>query len=144
MARGGVSGRGGTEHLMTWRTFGLSLGRRPLVDAAALLGWVQVQEGEAILSAEGRAFVEAPVLARKELFRTALHQRATLVTRVHAALSGKADRRLVEPFFLSLLEQQFSAPEARWQLDTAIDWGRYAKLFGFEDDTDELFLEPAE
>ena len=88
MARGGVSGRGGTEHLMTWRTFGLSLGRRPLVDAAALLGWVQVQEGEAILSAEGRAFVEAPVLARKELFRTALHQPATLVTRVHVGRSA--------------------------------------------------------
>jgi NitT/TauT family transport system ATP-binding protein len=116
----------------------------PLVDAAALLGWVQVQEGDAIISAEGRAFVEAPVLTRKELFRTALHQRATLVTRIHAALSGKANRRLAESFFLGLLEQQFSAAEARRQLDTAIDWGRYAELFGFEDDTDELFIEPAE
>jgi len=34
------------------------------------------------------------------------------------------------------------AAEARRQLDTAIDWGRYAKLFGFEDDTNELFIEP--
>jgi NitT/TauT family transport system ATP-binding protein len=114
----------------------------PLVDAAALLGWVQVHEGDAILSAEGEAFVQAPALARKELFRKALQQRTTLVTRVHAALVGKANRRLPESFFLGLLEQHFSAAEARRQLETAIDWGRYAELFGFEDDTNELFLEP--
>ncbi|HSE94120.1 MAG TPA: nitrate/sulfonate/bicarbonate ABC transporter ATP-binding protein [Methylomirabilota bacterium] len=113
----------------------------PLVDAAALLGWVEVHEGDAILSVEGRAFVQAPVLARKELFRAALQQRPTLVTRIHAALAGKANRRLSESFFLGLLEQHFSAVEARRQLDTAIDWGRYAELFGFEDDTNELFLE---
>jgi NitT/TauT family transport system ATP-binding protein len=116
----------------------------PLVDAAALLGWIQVQEGDAILSTEGHAFVEAPVLARKELFRAALQPRPTLVSRIHAALAGKANRRLSESFFLGLLEQHFSAAEARRQLDTAIDWGRYAELFGFEDDANELFLEPAE
>ncbi len=115
----------------------------PLVDAAALLGWIEVREGDAILSAEGSAFVQAPVLRRKELFRAALQQRETLVTRIHAALLGKANHRLPEAFFLGLLEQHFSAAEARRQLDTAIDWGRYAELFGFEDDTDELFLEPA-
>jgi NitT/TauT family transport system ATP-binding protein len=116
----------------------------PLVDAAALLGWLEVQEGDAILSGDGRAFVEAAVLERKELFRRALQQRTTFVTRIHAALSAKADRRLSESFFLGLLEQRFSAAEARRQLDTAIDWGRYGELFGFEDDTNELFLEPVE
>jgi NitT/TauT family transport system ATP-binding protein len=115
----------------------------PLVDAAALLGWVQVHEGDAILSAEGHTFVEAPVLARKELFRAALQARTTLVTQIHAALAGKADHRLGRSFFLGLLEQRFSAAEARRQLDTAIDWGRYAELFAFEDDTDELFIEAA-
>jgi NitT/TauT family transport system ATP-binding protein len=116
----------------------------PLVDAAALLGWIRVQEGDVELAPDGRAFVDAPVLPRKELFRAALQQRTTLVTRIHAALSGKATGRMSESFFLGLLEQHFSAAEARRQLDTAIDWGRYAELFGFEDDTDELFLEVAE
>jgi len=116
----------------------------PLVDAAALLGWVEVREGDVILTSDGLAFVHAPVLGRKELFRTALQQRTTLVTQIHAALSGKADRRLPESFFLGLLEQRFSAPEARRQLDTAIDWGRYAELFAFEDDTNEFFIEAAD
>jgi NitT/TauT family transport system ATP-binding protein len=116
----------------------------PLVDAAALLGWVEVREGDVILTNEGHAFVEAPGLARKELFRAALQRRPTLVTQIHAALSGQAPRRLSESFFLGLLEQRFSGGEARRQLETAIDWGRYAELFGFEDDTNELFIETAE
>jgi len=116
----------------------------PLVDAAGLLGWVEVREGDVILSNAGRTFAEAPVLARKELFRAALQGQPTLVTQIHAALSSKTNRRLSESFFLGLLEQRFSAAEARRQLDTAIDWGRYAELFGFEDDTNELFVEPAE
>jgi hypothetical protein len=54
------------------------------------------------------------------------------------------NHRLPEAFFLDLLEKHFSPKEARRQLETAIQWGRYAELFGFEDDTDELFLETSE
>src|SRR5262249_53713371 len=114
----------------------------PLVDAAALLGFARVEEGDAVLTADGALFVEAPIQARKDLFRRHLLSRLTLVSRIHAALQAKHDRRLPEAFFLDVLEKHFSAEEARRQLATAIDWGRYAELFGFEDDTDELFLEP--
>ncbi len=114
----------------------------PLVDAAALLGFARVEDGDAVLTAEGSAFVEAPILVRKDLFRRHLLSRPTLVSRIHAALQAKHDRRLPDAFFLDVLEKHFSAEEARRQLATAIDWGRYAELFGFEDDTDELFLEP--
>ncbi len=113
----------------------------PLLDAAALLGFARVEEGDAILTPAGDAFVEAPILARKELFRRRLMEQPTLVSRIHTALSAKKDHRLPEAFFLDLLEAHFSAVEAQRQLETAIHWGRYAELFGFEDDTDELFLE---
>ena len=32
--------------------------------------------------------------------------------------------------------------EAGAQLDTAINWARYSEVFAFDDDTDELYLEP--
>ncbi len=114
----------------------------PIVDAAVLLGFARIEEGDVVLMPEGHAFVSAPILARKELFRRHLMERPSLVSRIHAALQAKHDRRLPEAFFLDVLEKHFSAQEARRQLATAIDWGRYAELFGFEDDTDELFLEP--
>ncbi len=116
----------------------------PLVDGAALLGFVRVEEGDAILTPDGRAFADASILERKALFRRAVLARPTLVSRIHAALAAKQNRRLPEAFFLDLLEEHFSAAEARRQLDTAIQWGRYAELFGFDDDTGELFLETPE
>ncbi len=67
-----------------------------------------------------------------------------MVTRIHTCLGGKKNHRLPEAFFLDLLEKHFSREEARRQLKTAIQWGRYAELFGFEDDNDELFLETSE
>ncbi len=115
----------------------------PLVDAAALLGLARVEEGDAILTAEGKAFAEASTLDRKAIFHRVLQDRPTLATRIHTALAAKQNHRLPEAFFLDLLEEHFSAAEARRQLDTAIQWGRYAELFGFEDDTGELFLESA-
>ena len=33
------------------------------------------------------------------------------------------------------------ADQAEAQLDTAINWGRYAELFAYADDTAELYLE---
>jgi NitT/TauT family transport system ATP-binding protein len=115
----------------------------PLVDGAVMLGFAALEAGDVLLTPAGRAFVEAPVLARKDLVRQALEARTTLVTQIRDALAAKANGRLPEAFFLGLLEQHFSTTEARRQLDTAIDWGRYAELFGFEEDTGELFLETA-
>jgi len=48
---------------------------------------------------------------------------------------------LREGFFLDLLRRGFSAEEARRQLDTAIDWGRYAELFDYDADDGMLLLE---
>jgi NitT/TauT family transport system ATP-binding protein len=116
----------------------------PLVDAAALLGFLRVDEGDAILTEQGRAFSEATTLTRKDLFRRALLDHPTLVTRIHTALAAKKDRRLPEDFFLDLLEEHFSGNEARRQLDRAIEWGRYAELFSYDADTQELISETAD
>ena len=39
------------------------------------------------------------------------------------------------------MEQSFSPEEARRQLDTAIDWGRYAKRFAYDDEQGEVYVE---
>jgi NitT/TauT family transport system ATP-binding protein len=116
----------------------------PIVDAATLLAFARVEQADAILTAEGRAFVDASILDRKALFRRTLEARPTLVMEIHTALVAKKSHRISESFFLDILERRFSRSEARRQLETAIDWSRYAELFGFEDDTDELFLDTSE
>jgi NitT/TauT family transport system ATP-binding protein len=113
----------------------------PLMDAAVLFGLARVEEGDALLTAEGTAFAQASTLQRKELFRVILTRTPTLVARIYAALCAKKNRRLPEGFFLDLFEEHFSAAEARRQLDTAIQWGRFAELFEYDADTGGLILE---
>jgi NitT/TauT family transport system ATP-binding protein len=40
------------------------------------------------------------------------------------------------------LELEFHEEEAERQLDTAIDWGRYAEILAYDDSSQVLFLEP--
>jgi NitT/TauT family transport system ATP-binding protein len=113
----------------------------PLLEAASLLGLARVEEGDAILTEEGLLFAQASILERKDQFRRLLLAHPTIVTRIHAALVAKANHRMPGEFFLDLLEEHFSDSEARRQLDTAIQWGRFAELFSYDADTGELFLE---
>jgi NitT/TauT family transport system ATP-binding protein len=46
---------------------------------------------------------------------------------------------------LTYLKQTFNDADARAQLDTAIDWGRYAELFEYDADSGRLYLpQPAD
>jgi len=56
------------------------------------------------------------------------------------ALESTNDGTLNERFFLDLLGRGFTEDEARAQLDTAIDWGRYGELFEYDADDAELVL----
>jgi NitT/TauT family transport system ATP-binding protein len=69
-------------------------------------------------------------------------QRAPLVRAVVQALAATEDHRLRAGFFLDLLRRGYSTEEARSQLDTAIDWGRYAELYDYDHDEAAFTLEP--
>ena len=42
---------------------------------------------------------------------------------------------------LDILEAHFSPEEAQRQLKTAIDWGRYAEIYSYDEPSGEIFLE---
>ena len=46
-----------------------------------------------------------------------------------------------EDFFIEILENYFTEEEEWNQLETAIDWGRYAELFAYDYDAGEIYLE---
>ncbi len=48
------------------------------------------------------------------------------------ALKAKSDRTLSDEFFHDLLDEHFSEDESRRQLETAIQWGRYAEIFDYD------------
>lgn len=104
----------------------------PTVDAAQLLGFLTIEEGDAAITPSGREFAESEILKQKELFRKAATENVLLLRQITRALDTKADHTVPEDFFLDMLDEQFSQEETLKQLETAINWGRYAELFDFD------------
>jgi NitT/TauT family transport system ATP-binding protein len=112
----------------------------PSVDTAALLGFLRVEEGDAIITTEGHAFAQADIQARKSIFRGAAIANIPLLRQMEQALKAKSNRTLNEEFFRDLLDEQFSEDESRRQLETAIQWGRYAEIFDYDSESGKLTL----
>jgi NitT/TauT family transport system ATP-binding protein len=112
----------------------------PLVDAMTLLGFATVESGRVRLTETGEQFATADIQRSKEIFREAALARVPLARRIHRALQHSVDGTLREGFFLDLLQRHYSVDEARAQLGTAIDWGRYAELFEYDSARGEISL----
>ena len=104
----------------------------PIVDAATLLGFLIVTEGDAALTSVGAEFANAEILRQKEIFRAAAVEHVLLLRQIVRALEAKSDGTVPEEFFHDMLDEQFSEEETLRQLETAVNWGRYAELFDFD------------
>ena len=104
----------------------------PIVDAAQLLGFLVIEEGDASITASGAEFANSEILRQKELFRDAAQANVLLLRQIRRALENKSDHTVPEEFFLDILDEQFSAEESLRQIETAVNWGRYAELFDFD------------
>jgi len=115
----------------------------PTVETAVLLGMLRVEEGDAVITPEGRAFAQADIQARKAIFRKAALANVPLLRQMEQALKAKANRTLSDEFFHDLLDEHFGEEESRRQLETAIQWGRYAEIFDYDAATGKLTLTEA-
>jgi NitT/TauT family transport system ATP-binding protein len=104
----------------------------PIVDAAQLLGFLKVEEGDAAITPSGTEFANSEILRQKELFRDAALANVLLLRQIQRALEAKSDHTIPEDFFLDMLDEQFSEEECLRQMETAVAWGRYAELFDFD------------
>ena len=112
----------------------------PIVEAASLLGFLTVQEGAAEITPEGIRFAEAGILRRKELFKVAASSHVTLIRQIARALASKADHTLPVEFFRDLLDEHFTQEESALQIETAVNWGRYAELFDRDASTGRFYI----
>jgi NitT/TauT family transport system ATP-binding protein len=104
----------------------------PIVDAAALLGFLTITEGDAEITPTGAEFANSEILRQKELFRTAAVDHVLLLRQIVRALESKSDGSVSEEFFHDMLDEQFTEETTLKQLETAVNWGRYAELFDFD------------
>src|SRR5580693_461272 len=112
----------------------------PTVDTAVLLGMLRLEEGQAIITPEGQAFAKGDIQSRKAMFRKTALANIPLLAQMQNALKAKSNRTLSDEFFRDLLDEHFSEDESRRQLETAIQWGRYAEIFDYDAATGKLTL----
>lgn len=131
----------------------------PILEAAEILGLLTLEGGDAQLLPAGEAFAGGSIDERKAAVRAAALASPTtrlvqqVVTMLNACADGgeagagrrAASRRLPqELIFDTVLLKHFSPQEARRQLEIAIEWGRFAELFGYDAPSGTLFLDNAD
>jgi NitT/TauT family transport system ATP-binding protein len=112
----------------------------PIIEAATLLDFIRLEEGDAEITPEGGAFAAADILTRKLLFKDAALKHVTLLRQIERALRAKANRTLPDDFFQDILDEHFGEEETRRQLRTAIHWGRYGEIFDYDAGSGRLYL----
>ena len=112
----------------------------PSVDTAVLLGMLKLEEGDALITPVGQAFAQGDIQERKRIFRKTVLANIPLLRQMEQSLKAKADRTLPAEFFQDLLDEHFSQDEASRQLETAIQWGRYAEIFDYDAASGKLTL----
>jgi NitT/TauT family transport system ATP-binding protein len=114
----------------------------PILDAATMLGFATAHEGDVKITPPGRTFAEADIPTRKRLFREAL-TRVPLMQQIVTALENKSDHTMPVEFFRDLLDERLPAHDVEQQIETALNWGRYADIFTYDSASDRLRLIPA-
>jgi NitT/TauT family transport system ATP-binding protein len=105
----------------------------PLVDAAELLGLVSVTEGDYELTDVGRRMADAEERERKQLFRQQVRA-VSLLQLIVDKLAANGEGQVPREEIREAIEEHYSRKRSERQIDTAIDWGRYAELFDYDAD----------
>lgn len=111
-----------------------------LTEASELMGFATVSKGDISLTPLGQTFVDASILARKEIFATRI--RRLPMFRWLLNMLEKADKHELEwDVIQSALEFDFPPEDAEKQVDIAVNWGRYAEIISYDDGAATISLE---
>ena len=111
-----------------------------LTEAAELLGFAYISQGDIELTPLGQAFAEASILARKEIFASRIRRLPTM--RWLLSMLGRAENHQLKWDIVEAgLSLEFPPDEIDRQIDTLINWGRYGELLSYDDGLEMLYLE---
>jgi NitT/TauT family transport system ATP-binding protein len=113
----------------------------PIVEAAKMMKLVDLQEGDVYLTAIGKIFIEGSIDEKKAIIGQQMLENIRLIQQINRLLSANPTQRISEDLVLEILEVSFAPEAAKQQLKTAIDWGRYAELYGYDEPAGVIYLE---
>jgi NitT/TauT family transport system ATP-binding protein len=114
-----------------------------LAVALQILEFADVKDGAIKLTPAGRVFAQSEMDERKRLFKEHLLRFVPLVTHIHQVICEREEHRAPRERFELELQDHLHRNDADNTLRTAIDWGRYAELFSYDDRTRTFGLNEA-
>lgn len=111
-----------------------------LAETAELLGFATISKGDIELTPLGQTFAEARILARKEIFATRA-RRLPMMQWLLNMLKAAENKQLKWEVIETALHLEFPPDIAKRQIETLINWGRYAELLAYDDGTQTISLE---
>ncbi|WP_019517688.1 ABC transporter ATP-binding protein [Sphingomonas sp. Mn802worker] len=113
----------------------------PIVESLQLLHFIDVVDGDAVLTRRGHAFAQEGVDQRKTNFRRALETQVRLARHIRTVLDERPTHQAPARRFRDELEDHMSPDFAGITLKVVTEWGRYAELFAYDDDEDRFSLD---
>ncbi len=115
----------------------------PIAETLAMMRFAVVEQGDIQLTDAGRRFAEGDTDERKRLFATQLTAHVPLAALIHRVLEERASHRAPYSRFSDELEDHMSEDFAAETMRAVIQWGRYAELFAYDDESRAFSLEDA-
>lgn len=113
----------------------------PLFETLELLGFARILKGDIELTNSGKAFCKANILERKKVFSYHLMCSIPLAKNIYHMLQESPRKRIAKEKFVRKLENFMPLEDANKNISIIIDWGRYAELFAYDNQTEMLSLE---
>ena len=111
----------------------------PIAETLALLRFAVVAHGDIQLTEIGRRFVESDTDQRKRLFAEQLIAHVPLAALIRSELDEREKASYAR--FAEELEDEMSEEFAGETMSAVIQWGRYAELFSYDDESRTFSLE---
>jgi NitT/TauT family transport system ATP-binding protein len=108
--------------------------------ALTILGFVQLAQGDVVITKLGIAYVASSKAERQVIFSNQLLEHVPLIAYIRHGLEQDASGDLPEDLFLKLLRFTLNQAEAERALSIAIEWGRYGDVFEYNFNTGVIHL----
>lgn len=110
----------------------------PIIDAAELLNFVKVEDGDLTITELSRKVLHANVQERKKIIRDIIDD--VPIFRQVTDMARKAGRPLSREEVLGAIAAQVGSHQAEDFFNALVYWGRYVELVHYDSESEELTL----
>jgi NitT/TauT family transport system ATP-binding protein len=113
----------------------------PIAEVLQLLRFAELEGGDLKLLPSAFRYAEAEVDQRKQLFAQQLQNYVPLVAHIRRVLDDRASHQAPARRFREELEDYMTEDDAAQTLRSVVQWGRYAEVYAYDENTDLFSLD---